>query len=260
MPPRRPSGGYQLPPSPTAAAAAAPAMQQTKPMMPRPPSASRASSSSLAGGGGGSSALAAAVSSMSVSSSAASASASQPPRRVSESAQFSPYAPLPSASASQLGIQAPPEARYSLPQYQQPYQPAQPPTPASSIAERMRAVTEQSSGGCFTLTAADDATYISALKSDVFQLQMTLDRLGGGGGGPSSPKAGGMASSRGASRLRAEISSIKQVCARNSRQSHTAVQIVFENPYLNSCIIRRAGFERHGGVVARRRHSRARHG
>jgi hypothetical protein len=89
---------------------------------------------------------------------------------------------------------------------------------ASAVSDRMRAVTEQAAGGCFTLAGADDSTYLSALKSDIFQLQMSLDRMSsGGGGGPHSPKApaanaagAGAPPSRGASRLRAEINSIKQ--------------------------------------------------
>jgi hypothetical protein len=120
---------------------------------------------------------------------AAAVSSASAPRRPSGDSSFSPYAPLPSASAPALGIPAPVSQQ------------------TANVSERMRAVTEQSSGGCFTLMSADDATYISALKSDIFQLQMTLDRLSTSAG-PSSPK--GAVSSRGASRLRAEISSIKQ--------------------------------------------------
>ncbi len=48
---------------------------------------------------------------------------------------------------------------------------------AQEVADRVRQLVEKSTDGFFTLTSADDVTYMAALKSDIFQLQMSLEKM-----------------------------------------------------------------------------------
>jgi hypothetical protein len=48
---------------------------------------------------------------------------------------------------------------------------------AQEVADRVKLLVEKSTDGFFTLTSADDTTYMAALKSDIFQLQMSLEKM-----------------------------------------------------------------------------------